>query len=104
MPFTNHDHMKSSIVQGDYIGYDNWEQKSRNFGIRLSWRFGKLKASVKKADKTIQNNDVVGGIGKWHTEVRERSDNHSRSVFYGYCEALFFLVEWLKTPNVFLPA
>ena len=64
MPFTNHDHMKSSIVQGDYIGYDNWEQKSRNFGIRLSWRFGKLKASVKKADKTIQNNDVVGGIGK----------------------------------------
>ena len=56
--------MKSSIVQGDYIGYDNWEQKSRNFGIRLSWRFGKLKASVKKADKTIQNNDVVGGIGK----------------------------------------
>lgn len=64
MPFTNHAHMKSSIVQGDYIGYDNWEQKSRNFGIQLSWRFGKLKASVKKADKTIQNNDVVGGIGK----------------------------------------
>jgi hypothetical protein len=33
-----------------------------NFSI--SYRFGKLKASVKKTETTIENSDVVGGITK----------------------------------------
>jgi hypothetical protein len=33
-----------------------------NFSI--SYRFGKLKASVKKTETTIDNSDVVGGITK----------------------------------------
>ena len=28
------------------------------FGIGLSWRFGSLKAVVKKASRTIENDDV----------------------------------------------
>ena len=32
--------------------------------LSLSYRFGKLKASVKKTETTIDNDDVVGGISK----------------------------------------
>jgi len=30
----------------------------------ITWRFGSLKASVKKAEHSIDNDDVVGGISK----------------------------------------
>ena len=32
--------------------------------LTLSYRFGKLKASVKKTEITIENSDEVGGIKK----------------------------------------
>lgn len=49
------------IVRGDYTGYERSVMKPKCFGIRLSWNFGKLKASVKKAERSIQNDDLVGG-------------------------------------------
>lgn len=51
-------------VQGDYTGYRNSWNKYKAFGIRVTWRFGKLKTSVKKTDTTITNDDVMGGIKK----------------------------------------
>lgn len=52
------------IVQGDYTGVSRWsDYNSRDFSIRVSWRFGKLKASVKSVDTTIENNDLKGGAG-----------------------------------------
>lgn len=53
--------MKSFITQGDYTGHnvDSWP--TRSFGIRVSYRFGSLKATVKKTNTTITNNDIVGG-------------------------------------------
>ena len=33
-------------------------------GNSVSYRFGKLKASVKKTETTIENSDMVGGISK----------------------------------------
>ena len=51
----------SYITQGDYTGRNQFEWRERNFNLRISYRFGSLKARVKKTDKTIENDDVVGG-------------------------------------------
>lgn len=64
MPFTHHEVYKSQTVQGDYTGYNRSVGNSRYLSMRVIWRFGSLKASVKKADRTIENNDMIGGIKK----------------------------------------
>ena len=60
-PFIKERSSTYRIVQGDYTGYERAIMKPKCFGIRLSWSFGKLKASVKKAERSIQNDDLVGG-------------------------------------------
>ena len=37
---------------------------ARSFSLSITWRFGSLKANVKKAEHSIENDDVVGGISK----------------------------------------
>ena len=53
-------------TQGDITGWsDNVNaQMGRMLNLTLSYRFGKLKASVKKTEITIENSDEVGGIKK----------------------------------------
>ena len=65
-PFHKRQHTKTSTVQGDILGWgDNtFAASGRYFRLSVSYRFGKLKASVKKTETTIENNDVVGGITK----------------------------------------
>ena len=65
-PFHKCQHIKTSTVQGDILGWgDNtYAASGRYFRLSVSYRFGKLKASVKKTETTIENNDVVGGITK----------------------------------------
>ncbi|MBO7609455.1 MAG: TonB-dependent receptor family protein [Muribaculaceae bacterium] len=48
-------------TQGDYTGRGHYEFMQRSFNLRISYRFGSLNARVKKTDKTIENDDVVGG-------------------------------------------
>ena len=60
-PFIKERSSTYRIVRGDYTGYERPVMKPKCFGIRLSWSFGKLKASVKKAERSIQNDDLVGG-------------------------------------------
>jgi len=60
-PFIKERSSTYRIVRGDYTGYERSVMKPKCFGIRLSWNFGKLKASVKKAERSIQNDDLVGG-------------------------------------------
>lgn len=60
-PFIKERSSTYRIVQGDYTGYERVVMKPQRFGIGLSWSFGKLKASVKKAERSIQNDDLVGG-------------------------------------------
>ena len=60
-PFIKERSTTYRIVQGDYTGYERAVMKPKHFGIGLSWSFGKLKASVKKAERSIQNDDLVGG-------------------------------------------
>ena len=47
--------------QGDVTGWSRGEQRQRQFGVSISYRFGSLRTSVKKADKTIENDDLIGG-------------------------------------------
>ena len=63
-PFIKERSSTYRIVRGDYTGYERSVMKPKCFGIRLSWNFGKLKASVKKAERSIQNDDLVGGEKK----------------------------------------
>ena len=64
MPFNKYYHNDSVTNQGDYTGVSKHDYLGRRFQISLSYRFGKLKASVKKTETTIENSDVVGGISK----------------------------------------
>lgn len=48
-------------VRGDYTGYGRNISRARNFGVTVSLQLGKMKAKVKQTDRTIQNDDIVGG-------------------------------------------
>lgn len=63
-PFHKNLNYHTRTVQGDILGCgDNINaQNNRQFQISVSFRFGKLKSSVKKTETTIENDDVVGGI------------------------------------------
>ena len=65
-PFHKNLHYKTCTTQGDIIGWgDNINtQNNQFFRLSVSYRFGKLKTSVKKTETTIENSDVVGGISK----------------------------------------
>ena len=52
--------VKNYITQGDVTGWTRYEQQVRQFGISVSYRFGSLKTSVKKASKSIENDDLIG--------------------------------------------
>ena len=51
-------------THGDYTGSDRAWQFMREFRLAVTYRFGSLKAGVKKTNKTIENNDLVGGSGR----------------------------------------
>ena len=51
-------------THGDYTGRDRAWQFMREFRLTVTYRFGSLKAGVKKTNKTIENNDLVGGSGR----------------------------------------
>ncbi|MBQ2562592.1 MAG: TonB-dependent receptor [Muribaculaceae bacterium] len=51
-------------THGDYTGSDRAWQFMREFRLTVTYRFGSLKAGVKKTNKTIENNDLVGGSGR----------------------------------------
>ena len=53
--------MKNYTTQGDRTGWQQFGFIMRGFSVNVSYRFGSLKAQVKKTSKTIENNDVVGG-------------------------------------------
>ena len=65
-PFNKNMHNYTRTTQGDILGWgDNINSQSNSFlRLSISFRFGKLKASVKKTETTIENSDEVGGIIK----------------------------------------
>ena len=63
-PFVKERSTTYRIVQGDYTGYERAVMKPQCFKIGLSWKFGKLRASVKTAARSIENDDLVGSNKK----------------------------------------
>ena len=54
----------SSTTEGaNFMSKSNGKYPSRRFGFSLSYRIGELKASVKKAARSISNDDVKGAEG-----------------------------------------
>ena len=54
----------SGVTQGtNFYSTYNSKYPSRSFGFNLSWRFGELRANVKKAQRGISNDDVKSGGG-----------------------------------------
>ena len=63
-PFNKHWSMEADVVNGDFYDHQTSWNRARSFSLSLTWRFGSLKASVKKTEHSIENDDVVGGITK----------------------------------------
>ena len=63
-PFIKERSTTYRIVRGDYTGYERSVMYPRYFYIGFSWSFGKLKASVKRAARSIENDDLVGSKKK----------------------------------------
>ena len=63
-PFHKDMHYRTRTTQGDVLCSQDIinAQNGRYLKISLSYRFGKLKSSVKKTDTTITNDDLQGGI------------------------------------------
>lgn len=62
--FKKYMHPTSSIEGVGFI-QDSWNRYTRQrFGMSISYRIGELKASVKKAARTISNDDVKSGGGE----------------------------------------
>ena len=63
-PFNKRWSMEADVVNGDYRDHQTSWNRAQSFTLSLTWHFGKLKASVKKTEHSIENDDVVGGITK----------------------------------------
>ena len=63
-PFNKYWSSKAETVNGDYRDFQQSWNRARSFTLSVSYRFGSLKASVKKTEHSIDNDDVVGGITK----------------------------------------
>ena len=63
-PFSKYYSTETEAVNGDYRDLQEKWIRGRSFTLAVTWRFGSLKANVKKAEHSIDNSDVVGGITK----------------------------------------
>jgi hypothetical protein len=63
-PFDRYTKYCDEAVNGDFRDLGTSWNRGRQFAISISYRFGSLKASVKKTEHSIENDDVVGGITK----------------------------------------
>ncbi len=63
-PFNKYWKTEAETVNGDYRDFQQYWNNARSFSLSITWRFGSLKANVKKAEHSIENDDVVGGISK----------------------------------------
>ena len=52
---------KSETVTDTFRSWSKTRQVQQSYGLNISWRFGELKAQVKKANRTINNDDLLSG-------------------------------------------
>ena len=52
----------NTSMDDSYFHSDNWSKSVvQRFSLSISYRIGELKASVRKAERSISNDDVKGG-------------------------------------------
>jgi len=54
--------LNSYMTRGDYLEVGTYSFPRQRVALQVSYRFGKKSVRVKSTEKTIENNDVVGGI------------------------------------------
>ena len=52
---------ESKTSADTFTSWSKSKNPNRSYGINISWRFGELKAQVKKAARSINNDDVKAG-------------------------------------------
>ena len=52
---------KSETVTDTFRSWSKTRQVQQSYGLNISWRFGELKTQVKKANRTINNDDLLSG-------------------------------------------
>ncbi len=60
--FHKHQLEKDYITQGDYDSHGVTHYNQRNVQLSLSYAFGSSNTSVKQTEKTVENDDLVGGL------------------------------------------
>ena len=60
-PFCKYVKYDRTIDKGDVTGWSSIKYIQRSFNISVSFRFGSLQTSVKRTDKSIENDDLMGG-------------------------------------------
>lgn len=62
-PFTNTNTYKNETYANDVYELSESINKVRYFGINVSFKFGEMKSQIKKARRSISNDDTMGGGG-----------------------------------------
>ncbi|MBR5542154.1 MAG: TonB-dependent receptor [Bacteroides sp.] len=52
---------KNETMSNTFHSWYESKDQQQSFGLNISWRFGELKAQVKKANRTINNDDLMSG-------------------------------------------
>lgn len=52
---------KNETVTDTFRSWSESKQQQQSYGLNISWRFGELKAQVKKTARSITNDDVLSG-------------------------------------------
>ena len=52
---------KNETVTDTFRSWNENRKQHQSYGLNVSWRFGKLNAQVKKANRTINNDDLMSG-------------------------------------------
>ena len=52
---------KNETNTSTFRSWSGSRQQQQSYGLNVSWRFGKLKAQVKKTNRSITNDDVKSG-------------------------------------------
>lgn len=63
-PFKKDNHFKNTINNNIFYSQRQSTYRIRQFGISVSFRFGEMKAQIKKAQRGISNDDNMGGGGQ----------------------------------------
>lgn len=60
--------MEVTMSDPTFYSYNRWEYNARTIQFGIGYRFGKTETSVKKAKRTVTNDDKISGGGNGGSE------------------------------------